>query len=381
MNIDESMQAIESLKGMPLYEYEHATKLAMLPYLVKTRKNDFKWVIWGGGRNGRSILLYLNKTYGITPDYIIDNYIKNKEIGGVQVITGDEFSSMKMDECFVIVTPFEYTLSNGMTQMEISRQLFQLKKNTPKVIEYLCCETEYRMEFRDYILDNIDVFKRNIGLFSDDLSRETFFLYLKSYVTDEVYEGVTFPERCKYWGSDKEGNRLYKQSQDEVLINIGGASGDTVFYYLTQSEGFKKIYTIEANAKTYAEKLLPNLEYIDEETRSKIFPIMALAGEGEESMDTLFADEKITLINMDVEGAEMNVLKSGINVIKRDRPVLAVCAYHRISDLIDIPIWIKENLEYYKLFLRMYPSPLGHFIDQVLRVSEMVLYGVPNERL
>ena len=64
--------------------------------------------------------------------------------------------------------------------------------------------------------------------------------------------------------------------------------------------------------------------------------------EGKTSIDNIFKDKDISLINMDVEGAEMDILKSAKNTIKNKKPVLAICAYHKAEDLINIPQYISN---------------------------------------
>lgn len=43
-------------------------------------------------------------------------------------------------------------------------------------------------------------------------------------------------------------------------------------------------------------------------------------------------------------------------IIKKNRPVLAVCAYHKWDDLITILKRIKENLTSYVMMFRKYPT-------------------------
>ncbi len=83
---------------------------------------------------------------------------------------------------------------------------------------------------------------------------------------------------------------------------------------------------------------------------------------------------------MDIEGSEVEVLETAINTIKRWRPVLAICAYHRLDDLIRIPRFIVDNFEDYKFVLRMYPSIYQAYYDGIQQMSELVLYGIPKER-
>lgn len=87
--------------------------------------------------------------------------------------------------------------------------------------------------------------------------------------------------------------------------------------------------------------------------------------------------EKISLLNADVEGYELELLHTMKNRIKSDRPVLAICVYHHNEDLINIPQFIDKIVDRYKYFLRKYPST----VTNAMRTSELVLYAVPQERL
>ena len=53
---------------------------------------------------------------------------------------------------------------------------------------------------------------------------------------------------------------------------------------------------------------------------------------------------------MDIEGAEMPALIGGINTIKKYRPQLAISIYHTNSDFINIPLYLKNNLEKNQVF-------------------------------
>ena len=78
---------------------------------------------------------------------------------------------------------------------------------------------------------------------------------------------------------------------------------------------------------------------------------------------------KPDFIKMDIEGAELSALKGGISTIKKCRPQLAISIYHSSEDFINIPLYLKENLENYRF-------ALGHYAPTL---SETVLYAIPEE--
>lgn len=78
------------------------------------------------------------------------------------------------------------------------------------------------------------------------------------------------------------------------------------------------------------------------------------------------AEDKVTFIKIDVEGAELESLKGAKETILRDKPKLAVCIYHKPEDLVDIPLYIHQLVPEYKLYIR------HHSNDG----SETVLYAV-----
>lgn len=70
-------------------------------------------------------------------------------------------------------------------------------------------------------------------------------------------------------------------------------------------------------------------------------------------LDSLGLDIKGQLyIKMDIEGSELEALKGAEQLIKKQKPYLAVCLYHRKNDLLDIPAYLAELMPDYKFYLR-----------------------------
>ena len=69
-------------------------------------------------------------------------------------------------------------------------------------------------------------------------------------------------------------------------------------------------------------------------------------------MDDHLQGEAVSFIKMDIEGAERAALRGAEQLIRRCRPDLAICVYHSISDLFEIPLYIHSIVPEYRLYLR-----------------------------
>ncbi|MDR1379524.1 MAG: FkbM family methyltransferase [Synergistaceae bacterium] len=73
------------------------------------------------------------------------------------------------------------------------------------------------------------------------------------------------------------------------------------------------------------------------------------------SIDSVVAPEdKVTFIKFDIEGAELEGLKGATETIKRDKPKLAICIYHKPNDYYEIGEYIKSLVPEYKAYIRHY---------------------------
>jgi FkbM family methyltransferase len=75
----------------------------------------------------------------------------------------------------------------------------------------------------------------------------------------------------------------------------------------------------------------------------------------------------VDYIKMDIEGSEMKGLRGADSTIRRYRPKLAICIYHRPADLWEITNYVAERYPFYQLFV-------GH---HSLHEEETVLYATP----
>jgi hypothetical protein len=87
--------------------------------------------------------------------------------------------------------------------------------------------------------------------------------------------------------------------------------------------------------------------------------VLQVAQPGEGSQDFVplvrlddVVDGEPTFIKMDIEGSELGALKGASNLIQRCKPKLAVSAYHRASDLIDLSEYVLSLRPDYNVGLR-----------------------------
>lgn len=77
--------------------------------------------------------------------------------------------------------------------------------------------------------------------------------------------------------------------------------------------------------------------------------------------------EKLTLLKLDIEGFEARALEGASNLIRTQRPRMAICVYHYAQDLLDIVEQLDKLVDGYHFRLRQH-SP-GHYYDLVLYAS------------
>ena len=167
---------------------------------------------------------------------------------------------------------------------------------------------------------------------------------------------------------------------DEVMVDLGAYTGDTVLSYLRNygDDCYRRIYCYEitpANYEKLRTKLAPYRDIdcrlkgvSDAEGRMKLLGNAAdsanrlsdEAGEGEVVVTTLDADieEPVTLIKADIEGFEQRALAGARQHILNDHPKLLISVYHSNEDLWRIPRYIKEISRDYSLYLRHHGSPI-----------------------
>ncbi len=239
---------------------------------------------------------------------------------------------------------------------------------------YMCDEFYHKNK---HILDKL----RND--FCDEESRIQFDEFINQKRTG-IYRKSAYSRKPQYFDND-----IIPFSQNEVFVDCGAYNGDTVLAFIENLKannitGYNKIYAFEADKKNFAKlcanvKSLKNIEVIPmgvyDDAKTLFFgnegTTAARISDRGTSIETTKIDEavkndNVTFIKMDIEGSELKALKGAENIIKRCRPKLAICVYHKSEDLITIPQYIQSLNPNYKLYFRNYEE----------QAVESVIYAV-----
>ncbi|WP_413701364.1 FkbM family methyltransferase [Psychromonas sp. KJ10-10] len=323
----------------------------------------------------------------------------------------------------LIERAFKFLTKKYITQDEYS--LIMVNKNNYFIqhIEelegtYLLFTDDYsREKYLDYIVfKSVASFKSRLPFDSENLKKQ-----LKSssnLIVDHklmLYDLNKIGYNIKFIGSEKgivldfileqyAYNQLVKVETDDVVIDCGGATGDTALYFY--GKGAKKVYVYEflpSSLKVINQQLLNNgitqdkveviqkaiwdksdqeLSYLDRGNAS----IVDKKGKYSDSIMTLTIDDmvikkelnRVDFIKMDIEGAEVVALNGAYKCIQKHKPKLAISVYHKNDDLITIPTLIKKMNPNYQLYFDYYTNTgaeaILYAIDKGQLVKKYIIY-------
>jgi FkbM family methyltransferase len=211
------------------------------------------------------------------------------------------------------------------------------------------------------------------GLWADDESRSIYEANIRFRAVGDLYGLPGRPVENTYLPSD-----IFDLTEHERFLDCGATSGE-MFRDLVAKRGdrFEFFSAIEADNLSFP-KLQAYCEMLPDPLSQKLRLYNCAVGASRETVyfahsgqtgsrisaeglpidcypiDELFADDALTFIKMDIEGAEYDALRGAAEVIRRDRPILAICVYHNQSDIWRIPLFVHELVPDYKLYLRAY---------------------------
>lgn len=336
--------------------------------------------IWGTGTMFHEAYETHFVRTGIKVDYLCDNKPEKwgKDYLGIRCISPAELEQLE----HTVVVPLigkperiETQLKQmGVSMVKPSRLAWDLIADTPRE--------------RAWFRQQIPKIKQVYRLLTDDRSKSMYIDLLCNWLTPErsrkSYEELY--EENQYFGAVAEGYRIGKE---EILCDVGAYTGDTIENFLNTTNGaFEQIYAFEIEPGLYKQccqkiqSFPPNLQRkiqcwnlgaLDE--AKNVFMGWEAHGQADSNgilraenlklkeeekqigktvrLEDILEGKPITLLKMDIEGAEQAALQGAQGLIKTEHPPkLAICIYHRLQDMWEIPLYLKQLVPEYRLSIR-----------------------------
>ena len=339
----------------------------------RVNKNKGKTLfLYGAGRLAK-VFLEACEEMQISVAGICDTYARG-EYNGISIISPQELFDRHPDAIVLICS---HTYSDEIYAKLVGRGYSREQIiSCPIQFPYFTSPSQF--------LVHIEGYKWAYHFFEDPKSKQLVLDRMRMYLLDEP-TNVNTESDCYY---EKDAIRL---SSKEVFVDAGAYVGDTAEEFIGKVKGeYESVYSFEPSEGNYEKaverlKQYHGVQVIQKglwscDTTLTFFEDTSnmagscIKGEGGEfsiavtTLDNVFSmKEKFpTFIKMDIEGSEKEALIGAKNVIERNKPKLAICAYHKPEDIYELPQTIQRIQEGYRFVLRQHSK--GCF--------DMVLYAV-----
>lgn len=332
------------------------------------KESNLPIVLYGMGNGADKVIEQLDKI-GLKPSGVMasDDFVRGQYYRGYKVKKLSDIEKEYTD--FLVLICFASQLNDVMDNMKrIALKHKTLVPSMP-VFGNIICDKSFINNYRDDI-------EKARNLFKDKQSLKVFDNTLKFHFTGKL-EYLISNYSCK----DEVFNNIIKLSQNESYLDLGAYCGDTIEEFLKYMGGnkYSKIIALEPDEKTfnklsaYAEKLdnimlyqygiwnkTDTLMFENKGGRNSSIDKNIVIGKKSRtvkvtSIDDIVKGEKISYIKFDVEGAEYEALKGGINTIKNFSPKMNIAAYHHCEDFFKLPLLVHKINSNYNFYLRQHP--------------------------
>ena len=363
---------------------------AALGLLLTPRSN--RCVLFGAGSMGRRALSAL-RSIGIQPLAICDNNpdLWGTDVDGTMVLSpADAAMHFGQDALFFLTVRNElHWYRESFAQLE---RLGCAHISSADPITWL-----FPREFLPFLLydlphrvyEQADRVLLGEAIWADEESRSEYVAQVRLRALGDP-SGLAQPTRESY-----VLDRVFDIEPEDVLVDCGAFDGDTIRDWIARQPKFGKIEAVEADSHSFA-RLAGYVATLAPEQRSRIRLHKCAVGARRGTvrfedtgkvdskvsdlgatvvdmvpLDVMFASKTVSMIKMDIEGAEFDALLGARQVIQRDQPILAICVYHRQDDLWRLPLLIRAMVPEYRMYLKAYSG------DGL----QTVAYAVPPERV
>jgi FkbM family methyltransferase len=357
--------------------------------------NPSRILLFGAGGLGRKTLAGLRAQGGVVVAFVDnDPQLVGQLIDGVPVMGMDDALQTYGPDAVIVLTIWRAFASETMQDRIRALRVAGFRKILPFYYLFWLRPSFYTSHFS--VADPEEVRREKVGvraasdLFKDDRSQQEFLSQLHWRLDPEAMPLETLDEEAIYFSKD-----LYQPIPDEVYVDCGGFDGDTLKDFHRATGGrFSKAIVFEPDPLNF-KKLNASAAALsgDSPARVETFPYAVgsrseelifqstgtvssqISTEGSlrvrcEPLGKVLMNQRITFLKMDIEGAELDAVAGAETLIRKNRPILTICLYHKQNHLWAIPLKIASFVNDYDFHLRTYGKDGW----------DLVLYAIPSER-
>ncbi|MFD2112878.1 FkbM family methyltransferase [Thiorhodococcus fuscus] len=232
----------------------------------------------------------------------------------------------------------------------------------------------YWLTDRRHYADKRPQIERALQMLGDDQSRQQFMDTLRFRLGASPERAPQPSGTCQYY-PDEVIARFASAGRSVVYVDGGAYDGDTLMQAAERLQ-LAGAYVFEPDPANFSK--------LARKTRTFGFPVTgfpcglsnatewlafscengeasAIMSSGESriqcvTLDDCLMNQRIDYIKLDIEGHELAALEGAQGIIARDRPVLAIAAYHRWDDIWKIPEFLQRIEPRYQLTYRIHES-------------------------
>lgn len=312
-------------------------------------------LLWGTGHTTELFWQYRKNNWGFDVIAYVDNDFRkwNSQYRGKMVFPPAMTAELDYEKIIICVLDFQSIYEQLTEEFHIEKERILTFAEACETVKEKLGEkliSRYENSENQDIKKTITYYKKNgfnVYGYYDCQDQD----YRVFYDTDQfpyvMFEGkrMYFPKECTFACKNGEyyvQNILMEQQpgsphlylrdnevieKNSIIVDAGVCEGNFALRYVEEA---KKIYLIESNPMW-----MEALHRTFEKYRDKVIFCNKFLGrydnENTVTLDKL-VDEKIDFLKMDIEGAEVDALLGGREVLGRSRARCSVCSYHRQND-------------------------------------------------
>lgn len=337
----------------------------MLEFLTEKKsawdrlKEESRPIYLYGMGDGAMRILAAMRTYRIKVAGIFasDEFVRGHDFAGYHVQKLSDIEAHCDD--FVIVLAF------AVSQPAMVKRMQDLAKKHPLIVPDVPV-VGGGLFTREYCEAHAEELQSVYRMLADEHSRRVYANILNFKISgNPAYLMDIVDSRDDIW------NHVICPTNHEIFVDLGAYNGDSIRELLDYTRGkFHRILAMEPDRKNY-KKLA---KFVGDTPSVKCYQCASWCVDTElpftgkasrqttanpdgavipaRSVDNLLAGNPVTLLKMDVEGAEREAIWGASRSIARYGPKLMISLYHRNEDMFELPLLVKRINPRYKLYIR-----------------------------